>query len=606
MRDPSEVDKQKKAHEAFEKDLKLADDAFTDPGFWATLQVLEGLQSVLTSMESWASGCPCHGNMLEQDRKGRWHRTKGYQKMAGLSDPFEFCPYCGCRAPEIAAGKLVSHTQEVADMVSTEVMLHAFNGVDESMREELTRQWHLGCGVIIVGMNEKLAFWSELPHALVGLASFDDSVVRATARSCLAKFPYVASSLHHPLSRLFLDPAHEVGFHSETKAVADGASISAQSEAFKLWVFRMRFWTLLETPIEEKHARLSRMMRKDSRVSESTYSTRLRIGEIVRHIEEDPQFLKALLKEFDELHSRGRLFMLEQLGLHLHPSVLAKLADRRNRKDTSVRTIENKLAKHIVCHADPESQYQTHAEATVECARKKAQREKLFKDLVAQSVRDHKWSHFEAPNLRVRAADTAETLLEKLQAPLIIKHAQSRLSIGDVCSIPAPDMHASHTCLEVGEALGMQQTSGAIAWSSWQVMSDLGSEPDEPMQGKQRFFTVLQLTPSTKKVVQRKTFVYSKIKHKKLSFIQKNKKPKTEGCSVDSSAWQSAKVSHCHCSTGDTEVCQRRVSGIQGDLSSIRLHGSSSHPAPGRIASSDTPSRVSQVGCRWQNQVFHR
>ena len=102
-------------------------------------------------------------------------------------------------------------------MVSTEVMLHAFNGVDESMREELTRQWHLGCGVIIVGMNEKLAFWSELPHALVGLASFDDSVVRATARSCLAKFPYVASSLHHPLSRLFLDPAHEVGFHSDTK-----------------------------------------------------------------------------------------------------------------------------------------------------------------------------------------------------------------------------------------------------------------------------------------------------------------------------------------------------------------------------------------------------
>ena len=343
--DPVEVDQQKEARNAMAQDLKLADSAFKDPGFWATLQVLEGLQTVLTSLEGWAGGCPCHGSMCEQDKKGRWHRSKVYAKMAGLSDPFEFCPFSGCRAPEVATGKLQSYMQEVADMASTEVMLHAFHGVEGELREELTRQWHVGIGVILVGLSEKLAYWAELPHALVGVAAFDESVARATATLCLAKFPHVAASLHHPLSRLFCDPAQEGGFHSELKAVASGASRTSQSEAFQLWSMRMRFWTVLETPIEEKHARLNRVTRVATRISESLYSTRLRIGEMVRCMEEDPVWLNSLLHEFEVLHGKGRLYMLEQLGLNMHPAVVRCLAERRARGDVKGNRVKNKLTK---------------------------------------------------------------------------------------------------------------------------------------------------------------------------------------------------------------------------------------------------------------------
>lgn len=372
---------------------------------------MEELQNVLTSLEGWSGGCPCHGNMFERDKKGRWHRNKAYQRMAGLNGQFDFCPFSGCRAPELATGKLVAHVEELASMATTEVVLTALQGIredSEGIRDFLMRQWHVGLGVILVGLSEKLTFWSELPHALVGLASFEEPIVRSTAASCISKFAQVDTILHHPLSRLFCDPEQENGFFTELKAVADGATIASCSEVFQLWCQRMRFWTVLETPIEEKHARLNRTTRQATNVSESLYSMRLRVGEIFRNVEENPEYLKSLLTEFEHLNGKGRLHMLQVLGLERHPQVLKCIQDRSLRGEKKQRKIKCKLAKSIVYHADPDSQYLCHADAAALCSRKQSDREKKFKELVDLAVRDHKLQYFEAPKVRIGKADDSK------------------------------------------------------------------------------------------------------------------------------------------------------------------------------------------------------
>ena len=121
-------------------------------------------------------------------------------------------------------------------------------------------------------------------------------------------------------------------------------------------------------------------------------------------------------------------------------------------------------------------------------------------------------------------------MVEKLKSPLIIKHAQRRLQVGDICSLPAEDLGSLHTCLEFGQALGMQQTTNAVPWSDWKVMSDSGGgtgtgdqNTDRSMQGKTAFFTVLQLAPSQKKVL-RSTAAHGKMPSTSIAVSMHEKK----------------------------------------------------------------------------------
>ena len=100
------------------------DAAVKDPGCWATFKVLHELQQVLTSLEGWSGGCPCHGDFLAADGLSRWHRNTRFVKMAGL-DEGSFCPFAGCRCPEIAAGHIHQHVQDTITTKTMHVMLTA-------------------------------------------------------------------------------------------------------------------------------------------------------------------------------------------------------------------------------------------------------------------------------------------------------------------------------------------------------------------------------------------------------------------------------------------------------------------------------------------------
>ena len=222
------------------QDLQTADGAIADDSFWVAAHVVQRLNQVLAHMEGWCNGCPCHGPMFEMDSLGKYHRCVVYQKLVGSGNG-DFCPFAGCRAPEIAKGKLTSYTQDIIHMATVEITVQVLRSVPDVARDDMLRQWHTGLGVILAGLAEKLAFWDQLPHSLVGLASFDDAVVKATASSCLQQFSRTAADLHHPLSSLFCDPAKRGGFYSAMVAIAAGEPLDSRSSLFRVWARRMRY-----------------------------------------------------------------------------------------------------------------------------------------------------------------------------------------------------------------------------------------------------------------------------------------------------------------------------------------------------------------------------
>ena len=407
------VDPNVEHRKQFLKDLQVADEAIRDPSFWMGCQVLLQLNVVMSKLEAWCSGCPCHGPLFEVDSLGRYRKCLLYQKLSGLGGT-DFCPFAGCRAPELAAGKLQSYLHEVTQMGTLEVSAQVVRGVPAGQQDDLLRQWHFGLGVILTGISEKLEFWAELPHALVGLASFDYSIVKATADKCLRMYKRSDPALHHPLSFLFCDPNTLHGFHDDLVALAGGEPLDNRPRLCQLWCLRMRFFSLLETPIEEKHARLSALVRKSTYCSEALYSMTLRISEIFRRINEDPAWLKKLQGEFHDLHGKGRFYLLQSLHLHLHPAVTAALQQRFTKNAKKESKIGNRLAKSIVYHADPESQFKGHLDGTTAWQARMKEREKKFKEVVAHAIKEHAYSQPVTISAKLAATDTAAQVLVKM------------------------------------------------------------------------------------------------------------------------------------------------------------------------------------------------
>ena len=85
------------------------------------------------------------------------------------------------------------------------------------------------------------------------------------------------------------------------------------TNSFQLWAKRMRFWSVLETPIEAKHARLNALLMKSSYCSASMYSTALRPPGLLRTLDTKPEAFAEYLAHFEDV-----LFVNKQTNICFH------------------------------------------------------------------------------------------------------------------------------------------------------------------------------------------------------------------------------------------------------------------------------------------------
>eukprot|EP00974_Lingulodinium_polyedra_P007793 741809-Lingulodinium_polyedra.AAC.1 len=141
-------------------------------------------------------------------------------------------------------------------------------------------------------MTDKLAYWRQLPHFLAVLASTSRDIVQRAAARCLRLYDAVAEELHHPLSRLFLSPTYLDSLRGCVVELVGGNALSSLPRVAQLLIKRARFWSTLDTPIEEKHARLSKVVSRVGRFSPQLMSSALRLPPFIREVGDYPDLMK--------------------------------------------------------------------------------------------------------------------------------------------------------------------------------------------------------------------------------------------------------------------------------------------------------------------------
>lgn len=209
------------------------------------------------------------------------------------------------------------------------------------------RCWMVGKASLEQEVDRKTAYWSLIPHKLVGLLHWDATKASAAAEACLSQFDAApAASWHHRISKVFLMQGGPL--RHEVEAMRNGAKLCELSELFQLSVWRFIGISVVERSVESKHARASSFFSKARRFSGSTVSLNLRLPEIMSRMAKDPAMFGELtqLLKFHEAHKMRDLFpLLHELGLSAHNA----LKEVRG-------LIQQKLAVLIVYHLDAQSQ----------------------------------------------------------------------------------------------------------------------------------------------------------------------------------------------------------------------------------------------------------
>ena len=131
-------------------------------------------------------------------------------------------------------------------------------------------------------------------------------------------------------------------------------------------VLRARLWTVLETPIEEKHARMKRRLAKSPFWSGSYASLKMRMPCLLKKIQDDydGETFKSMLRLYECAGRPYRCCALQ--GLEGHPAVM--------------RDMSRKVACELIYHFDPCMQYMDHSANKARLDEEKKQRDNNLKN----------------------------------------------------------------------------------------------------------------------------------------------------------------------------------------------------------------------------------
>jgi hypothetical protein len=230
------------------------------------------------------------------------------------------CPMAGKRAPDLANGKIFEVLGECWQDIETDIMsvateMHPLTAEQlEYLKSEMTR----AKTTMATLLHTKCDYWNRLPWMMAALAHHCEEVARACGRRSLAAFEWDprAPPVHHQKTWELLRP--ESLFRVELESFIAGTPRWECSEIFTMQISIFRFLPVVETTIEEKHARVS-LEEKRHHIGPARVSLANRLPFLGRCLLREPEMITDFLDDFDA--ARKLSSVPAKLNLEGHPLI---------------------------------------------------------------------------------------------------------------------------------------------------------------------------------------------------------------------------------------------------------------------------------------------
>ena len=253
---------------------------------------------------------------------------------------------------------------------------HGKNPMTEKERGMLLSDFVSAKNLIAVLLRTKTNYLRRLPWLMAGLAHHQE----ACARHCavMIKDQWQANPCKDAHHRLTVQYMSRPGFVSDIEKLANGETRSRLSTWTQETIASLRFIPVVETTIEEKHARLTRAKRMhDIKATRTSLSNRLPWLE--RSCLKEHVSMPQLLHHFHQARHIQRLPAL--LGVEMHPDLLD--ADGVTPLKMSSGELARRISR-ITYHCDISSLFVSQAVAGREHVKSKNTLDRIAAKLVAK------------------------------------------------------------------------------------------------------------------------------------------------------------------------------------------------------------------------------
>ena len=306
----------------FKKDsiLEGIDESINSVRWWSLLETGDLLYKLIRDIFIWVETCPCHGHLdlasVDAATAELWRR----------------CPLRSLRFGEVCNGDIFDMFHRLSNMTAANILMRLPEDAPECVKTECIAEFEKGRIHIFFGLTLKLGCFLVPPLRIGAATHHHREASVAAIRICLDAEPN-----HYRLRQLQSEPVL-----SEALAYIQGEELQ-NLPMLQMYIAELRFAFSAERYVEGGHAVVYKHGGHARNRCESYDSLHLRVCEIERCMDSDPNFLIELADILLEARSPEKLTAM--LGLGSHPS--ARLS----------KSGWDPIWRKIVYRADPFSMY---------------------------------------------------------------------------------------------------------------------------------------------------------------------------------------------------------------------------------------------------------
>lgn len=293
------------------------------------------LSSILENLSHWCEACPCHFDLLQDERgfrSGNRKRKRGHPtRAAETSIPRLYnakafaCPLRGKRLPELVAEGLMVVASGASSKGFMNLLIAHKHRLTEQEWNTLLADFQKGKQVLELEMKVKLDFCRRVPWLLALLIHEDQAMARRELAQALFDYeqqPVALREHHHPLTRKAFDARSplraELNLYLSGVEIDDLPQLSHFGACF-------RFVQITERYFEASHSVVKRKVPPNS--AGPMVSLCRRLYRLAVDIAISPAILQEVAHHFDV--ARNLKSLPTCLGLAGHPSLHPLLHEKR-------------------------------------------------------------------------------------------------------------------------------------------------------------------------------------------------------------------------------------------------------------------------------------
>ena len=271
------------------------------------------------------------------------------------------CPMAGCRAPELACGKVSEMLEELQSFEPHEVIVDCGPRLSSKEdREQLLAEWQRGVAYISNDLSARLRYWQGLPWLLAGGAHPTASKARKALQEARAASDGLSESARSECHILVQKVFTVEPLCSDVAAFIDSdLPLSAFPNLFQ-FLAPLALAPTAERVIEATHRQMTGSLK--GKTSVNSFSLFLRVPEMLKHLSMTPRAFGNLLEAFQQVR-HIRSFADVFPGHGQHPEWVA--LPQKAQTSRIVSTVGQ------ILYRDAVVQYADLKEASKELAKKK-------------------------------------------------------------------------------------------------------------------------------------------------------------------------------------------------------------------------------------------